>query len=92
MQRVYLDSRELEVTIMGRGYAWLDTGTHESMLEASSFIATVERRQGLKIACPEEIAFRSGYISATELEALARPLAKSGYGEYLLRVLSEKLF
>ncbi len=92
MQRAYLAAGELEVTIMGRGYAWLDTGTHESMLEASSFIATVERRQGLKIACPEEIAYRSGYIDAAQLEALARPLAKSGYGEYLLRVLSEKLF
>ena len=92
MQRTYLSMDELAVSIMGRGYAWLDTGTHESMLEASSFIATIERRQGLKIACPEEIAFRSGYIDASALEALAQPLAKSGYGEYLLRVLAEKVF
>ena len=90
MMRRYLAWNQLDVTIMGRGYAWLDTGTHESMLEASSFIETIERRQGLKVACPEEIAFRSGYISASELEALARPLAKSGYGEYLMRILSDK--
>ena len=92
MQRSYLSMNELSVTIMGRGYAWLDTGTHESMLEASSFIETIERRQGLKIACPEEIAFRSGYIDAAALEALARPLAKSGYGAYLLRLLAEKVY
>ncbi len=77
---------------MGRGLAWLDTGTHESLLEASQFIETIERRQGLKIACPEEIAYRNGYIGAAELEALAKPLAKSGYGEYLMRVLSEKVY
>ncbi len=92
LNRAYLERGELEVIPMGRGLAWLDTGTHESLLEASQFIETIERRQGLKIACPEEIAFRSGYISAAELEALAKPLAKSGYGEYLLRVLSEKVF
>lgn len=92
MQRAYLAAGELEATIMGRGYAWLDTGTHESMLEASSFIETIERRQGLKIGCPEEIAFRAGYITAAELEALARPLAKSGYGEYLKRVLAERVY
>jgi glucose-1-phosphate thymidylyltransferase len=83
---------DLDVVTMGRGYAWLDTGTHESMLEASQFIETIERRQGLKIACPEEIAFRMGYISADALEAQARPLAKSQYGQYLLRVLSERVF
>ena len=92
LNRAYLERGELEVIPMGRGLAWLDTGTHESLLEASQFIDTIERRQGLKIACPEEIAFRSGYISAAQLEALAKPLAKSGYGEYLLRVLSEKVF
>jgi len=92
VNRKYLEWGELEVTTMGRGYAWLDTGTHESLLEASSFIETIERRQGLKIACPEEIAFRSGYISAAQLEALARPLLKSGYGDYLMRVLSEKVY
>ena len=92
VQKQYLAWDQLDVTIMGRGYAWLDTGTHESMLEASSFIANIERRQGLKIACPEEIAYRSGYISAAELEALARPLAKSGYGEYLQRLLTERVF
>jgi glucose-1-phosphate thymidylyltransferase len=88
----YLRRRALKVMALGRGDAWLDTGTHESLLEASHFIETIEKRQGLKIACPEEIAFREGYIDARQLRALARPLEKSGYGEYLLRVLSEKLF
>ncbi len=92
VNRKYMEWGELDVTTMSRGYAWLDTGTHESLLEASSFIETIERRQGLKVACPEEIAFRLGYIDAARLEALARPLAKSGYGEYLLRVLSEKVY
>jgi glucose-1-phosphate thymidylyltransferase len=92
VNRKYLEMGELNVQVLGRGHAWLDTGTHESLLEASHFIATIERRQGLKIACPEEIAWRMGYISAAQLRALARPLAKSGYGEYLLRVLSEKLY
>ena len=92
VNRQYLAWGELEVVPMGRGYAWLDTGTHESLLEAAHFIETIEKRQGLKVACPEEIAFRQGYISARELRALAAPLAKSGYGEYLLRVLSEKVF
>jgi glucose-1-phosphate thymidylyltransferase len=92
LNRAYLERGELEVIPMGRGLAWLDTGTHESLLEASQFIETIERRQGLKIACPEEIAYRNGYISAAQLEALAKPLAKSGYGEYLLRVLSEKVY
>jgi glucose-1-phosphate thymidylyltransferase len=87
----YLRRGELEVVLMGRGFAWLDTGTHESLLEASHFIETIERRQGLKIACPEEIAWRQGWIGAAQLEALARPLAKSGYGEYLLRLLSERM-
>ncbi len=92
INRAYLDKGVLEVVPMGRGYAWLDTGTHESLLEASHFIETIEKRQGLKVACPEEIAFRQGYISARQLRSLARPLAKSGYGEYLLRVLQEKVF
>jgi glucose-1-phosphate thymidylyltransferase len=90
VNRQYLKWGELDVVPLGRGHAWLDTGTHESLLEASHFIETIERRQGLKIACPEEIAWRMGYISAAQLRALARPLAKSGYGEYLLQLLSEK--
>jgi glucose-1-phosphate thymidylyltransferase len=77
---------------MGRGYAWLDTGTHDSMLEASLYIATIERRQGLKIACPEEIAFRSGWISQAQLEKLAQPLIKGGYGQYLLNIFKEQVF
>jgi glucose-1-phosphate thymidylyltransferase len=92
VNRRYLQWGELDVVPMGRGYAWLDTGTHESLLEAAHFIETIEKRQGLKVACPEEIAFRQGYISARELRALAKPLEKSGYGEYLLRVLYEKVF
>lgn len=87
----YLEAGDLEVIPMGRGMAWLDTGTHETLLEASHFIATIERRQGLKIACPEEIAYRMGYISAQALRSLAEPLAHNDYGRYLLRVLSEKL-
>jgi glucose-1-phosphate thymidylyltransferase len=90
--RVYLERGELEVLAMGRGMAWLDTGTHEALLEAAHFIETIERRQGLKIACPEEVAYRMGFIDAAQLEALARPLDKSGYGEYLRRVLAERLF
>jgi len=89
VQREYHARGELEVIHMGRGLAWLDSGTHESLVEASLFIQTIERRQGLKISCPEEIAYRMGYISAAQLEALAQPLAKSGYGEYLLKVLAE---
>jgi glucose-1-phosphate thymidylyltransferase len=92
VNRQYLAWGELDVIPMGRGFAWLDTGTHESLLEASHFIETIERRQGLKIACPEEIAWRQGWIDAQALEALAQPLAKSGYGEYLLRLISERLF
>ncbi|WP_088158655.1 glucose-1-phosphate thymidylyltransferase RfbA [Achromobacter xylosoxidans] len=88
----YLEQDRLAVEIMGRGYAWLDTGTHESLLEASQFIATLEHRQGLKVACPEEIAFRQGWISADALARLAAPLAKSGYGEYLMRILVDKVF
>jgi len=91
VNRAYLERGELEVIPIGRGMAWLDTGTHESLLQAGQFIETIERRQGLKIACPEEIAYRMGYIDARQLEALAKPLEKSGYGEYLLRVLSERL-
>ena len=92
VNRAYLKRGELDVLPLGRGFAWLDTGTHESLLEASHFIETIERRQGLKVACPEEIAYRMGFINAAQLKALARPLAKSGYGEYLLRVLAEKVF
>ncbi|MCY1211797.1 Glucose-1-phosphate thymidylyltransferase [compost metagenome] len=88
----YLEQDRLAVEIMGRGYAWLDTGTHESLLEASQFIATLEHRQGLKVACPEEIAFRQGWIAADALERLAQPLSKSGYGKYLMRVLVDKVF
>ena len=92
LNRAYLDRGELEVVTMGRGFAWLDTGTHEALLEAAHFIETIERRQGLKIACPEEIAYRMGFIDAAQLEALAQPLDKSGYGEYLRRVLKERIF
>ncbi len=90
VNRVYLERGALNVITMSRGYAWLDTGTHASLLEASQFIETIERRQGLKIACVEEIAFRMGFISAEDLARLAAPLAKSGYGEYLLQVLRER--
>ncbi|MGH8687201.1 MAG: glucose-1-phosphate thymidylyltransferase RfbA [Burkholderiales bacterium] len=92
VNRRYLEWGELDVVPMGRGYAWLDTGTHESLLEAGHFIETIEKRQGLKVACPEEIAYRQGWVSARQLRALARPLARSGYGEYLLRVLADKVF
>jgi glucose-1-phosphate thymidylyltransferase len=92
LNRLYLEQGSLNVEIMGRGYAWLDTGTHESLLDASQFIATLENRQGLKVACPEEIAYRQRWIDAAQLERLAQPLAKNGYGKYLLRVLQEKVF
>ena len=92
LNRLYLDQGKLNVEIMGRGYAWLDTGTHDSLLEAGQFIATIEKRQGLKVACPEEIAFRHGWITPGQLEALAQPLAKNGYGQYLLGLLKEKVF
>jgi len=88
----YLAQGQLNVEIMGRGYAWLDTGTHDSLMEAGQFIATLEKRQGLKVACPEEIAFRAGWISAAELEAQAQPMLKNGYGAYLMRLLSERAF
>lgn len=89
VNQAYLELGQLNVQMMGRGYAWLDTGTHDSLLEASQFIATLEHRQGLKIACPEEIAWRSGWISSEQLEKLAQPLAKNGYGQYLQRLLKE---
>jgi len=88
----YLRQGQLHVEIMGRGYAWLDTGTHDSLMEAGQFIATLEKRQGLKVACPEEIAFRSGWIDAAQLEVLAQPLAKNGYGQYLQKLLTDKAF
>jgi len=88
----YLAQGQLDVEIMGRGYAWLDTGTHDSLLEAGQFIATLERRQALKVACPEELAFRNGWIDAAQLQALAVPLAKNGYGQYLLKLLAEKTY
>jgi glucose-1-phosphate thymidylyltransferase len=91
LNRLYLDKQKLNVEIMGRGYAWLDTGTHDSLLEASQFIATLENRQGLKVSCPEEISYRRGWINASQLEKLAAPLSKNGYGQYLQRVLKEKI-
>ena len=92
LNRLYLDTGRLTVEIMGRGTAWLDTGTHDSFIEAALFIQTIEKRQGLKIACPEEIAFRSGYISKDQLAALAHRVRNSGYGEYLLQILDERVF
>ena len=92
LNRLYLEQGQLNVEIMGRGYAWLDTGTHESLLEAGQFIATLEHRQGLKIACPEEIAWRYGWIDAAQLEKLAKPLTKNGYGQYLQRILKETVY
>jgi glucose-1-phosphate thymidylyltransferase len=89
LNRLYLEQGSLHVEMMGRGFAWLDTGTHDSLLDAGQFIATIEKRQGLKIACPEEIAFRQKWISPSEVEALAKPLAKNGYGQYLLQMLKE---
>jgi glucose-1-phosphate thymidylyltransferase len=88
----YLRQGQLEVEIMGRGYAWLDTGTHDSLLDAGQFIATLEKRQGLKVACPEEIAFRAGWIDAASLERQAQPMLKNGYGQYLMQVLKERAF
>ncbi|MBH3345536.1 glucose-1-phosphate thymidylyltransferase RfbA [Pseudomonas parafulva] len=92
LNNLYLQQEQLHVEIMGRGYAWLDTGTHDSLLEASQYIATMERRQGLKVACPEEICFRAGWINAEQLERLAQPLLKNGYGQYLRNLLNEKVF
>jgi glucose-1-phosphate thymidylyltransferase len=89
VNQAYLELNQLNVQIMQRGYAWLDTGTHDSLLEAAQFIATLENRQGLKVACPEEIAFRQGWLSITQLEKLAQPLIKNGYGQYLLRIMEE---
>jgi glucose-1-phosphate thymidylyltransferase len=88
----YLQQGQLDVEIMGRGYAWLDTGTHDSLMEAGQFIATLEKRQGLKVACPEEIAYRSGWIDAAQLERLAAPMLKNSYGQYLMQVLREKVY
>jgi glucose-1-phosphate thymidylyltransferase len=88
----YLEQNTLDVKVLGRGHAWLDTGTHDSLLEAALFVETVEKRQGLKMACPEEVAYRMGYISKTQLEALANPLLKNGYGKYLLNLLQEKVY
>jgi len=90
VNRVYLQQGQLQVQTLGRGYAWLDTGTHDSLLEAGHFIATIEKRQGLKVACPEEIAWRNGWIDAAQLEQLAAPLKKNGYGQYLLQLLAEE--
>ncbi|MHB9798208.1 glucose-1-phosphate thymidylyltransferase RfbA [Pseudomonas sp. MT3] len=92
VNRIYLEQNDLSVEIMGRGYAWLDTGTHESLLDASQFIATLENRQGLKVACPEEIAFRQGWISPEDLQRLAAPLSRSGYGLYLQRLLTQTVY
>ena len=92
LNRLYLDQEQLNVEIMGRGFAWLDTGTHDSLMDASQFIATLEKRQGLKVACPEEIAYRHRWIDAGALEKLAQPLSKNGYGQYLLGLLKEKIF
>ncbi|EME00761.1 glucose-1-phosphate thymidylyltransferase [Stutzerimonas stutzeri NF13] len=92
VNRAYLKQGTLSVEIMGRGYAWLDTGTHESLLEAGQFIETLERRQGLKVACPEEIAYRNQWIDAQQLERLAEPLSKNGYGKYLKRLLTERVY
>ncbi|WP_404355920.1 glucose-1-phosphate thymidylyltransferase RfbA [Methylotuvimicrobium sp. KM1] len=93
LNRLYLNEKKLNVEIMGRGYAWLDTGTHDSLLDAGQFIATIEHRQGLKVACPEEIAYRQKWIDNSQLERLAQPLSKNGYGQYLLRILNnEKVF
>ena len=89
LNRIYLENQQLTVEVMGRGYAWLDTGTHESLIEASNFIQTIEHRQGLKVSCPEEIAYRNGFINAEQLEKLAQPLSKNGYGQYLKRLLKE---
>ena len=92
LNRVYLEHGELDVQVLGRGDAWLDTGTHDSLIEASQFIQTLEKRQGLKISCPEEIAWRQGWISDAELEQLAQPLLKNGYGQYLRQILTERVF
>jgi glucose-1-phosphate thymidylyltransferase len=92
LNRVYLERGRMSVELMGRGMAWLDTGTHDSLLEAAQFVQTIERRQGLKVCCPEEIAYRQGFIDAAQVEKLAATLAKSGYGKYLKDMLKEQVF
>lgn len=92
LNKVYLERGKLKVEVMGRGYAWLDTGTHESLLEASQFIQTIEKRQGLKVACLEEIAYRRGWINAAKIEELAKPMLQNGYGQYLMSLLKERVF
>ena len=92
LNNLYLQKKKLEVCVLGRGMAWLDTGTHDSLLEASQFIETVEKRQGLKVACPEEVAYRKGFINADQLRKLAAPLQKTAYGQYLLRILTDQVF
>ena len=92
LNRFYLEQGRLSVEIMGRGYAWLDTGTHDSLLEASGYIETIERRQGLKVACPEVVAYRQGWVDAQQLVKLAAPLAKNGYGQYLMRLIQDKVY
>lgn len=92
LNRLYLERGDLQVEVMGRGMAWLDTGTHDSLLEAGSFIQTIEKRQGLKVACPEEIAYRMGFIDATQVKVLAKKYAKNGYGQYLTQMLNEQVF
>lgn len=90
INRIYMEQGRLSVAMMGRGYAWLDTGTHQSLIEASNFIATIEERQGLKVSCPEEIAYRKGFIDAEKIAQLAKPLAKNNYGKYLLKMIENK--
>jgi glucose-1-phosphate thymidylyltransferase len=92
LNNLYLQKKKLDVCVLGRGMAWLDTGTHDSLLEASQFIETVEKRQGLKVACPEEIAYRKGFINAAQLKKLATSLQKTAYGQYLLRLLTDRVF
>ena len=92
VNRIYLEREQLQVELMGRGIAWLDTGTHESLLDAGQFIATIEKRQGLKVACPEEIAYRRGYINAAQVEKLAAPLKKNAYGQYLMQLLTDTIY
>ena len=92
LNRLYLEQKQLHCEVMGRGMAWLDTGTHESLLEASQYIETIERRQGLKIACPEEIAYRQGWVTADKIRALAAPMLKNNYGKYLLKMLTEQVY
>ncbi len=92
LNRLYLEQKQLHCEVMGRGMAWLDTGTHESLLEASQYIETIERRQGLKIACPEEIAYRQGWVTADKIRELAQPMSKNGYGQYLLKMLTEQVY